>query len=130
MNITQERFRKIVTNDAGAYLSQVAVISAAIFTLIWFSSSAMAQGQSRSSISTKKETNKMSSARGEFDVKTIPQKIDNKEAEEAKLSRMSLDKQFHGGLEGTSKGEMIYTGTEVEGSGVYVALERITGTLG
>ena len=71
----------------------------------------------------------MNNAKGEFDVKTIPQKADNKEAEEAKLGRMSLDKEFHGGLKAISKGEMIYAGTDVEGSGVYVALERITGSL-
>lgn len=71
----------------------------------------------------------MSKAEGSFDVKTIPQKTDNKEAEDAKIGRMSLDKQFHGSLEGTSKGEMIYAGGSSESSGVYVALERVTGTL-
>ena len=72
----------------------------------------------------------MSNVAGAFDVKTIPQKADNKEAEEAKLGRMSLDKQFHGELEAISKGEMIYAGTETEGSAVYVALEKVTGSLG
>lgn len=67
---------------------------------------------------------------GAFEVKTIPQKTDNNEAESAKISRMSLDKEFLGDLKATSKGEMIFTGTDVEGSGVYVALERVTGTLG
>jgi hypothetical protein len=68
-------------------------------------------------------------ASGTFEVKITPQKPDNKEAESANLSRMSIDKQFKGDLEGTSKGEMMATGTEVKGSGVYVALERVTGTL-
>ena len=67
---------------------------------------------------------------GEFDVKVTPQKPDNKEAEAAGLSRMSLDKQFHGPLAATSKGEMLSYMTEVKGSGVYVAIERVTGTLG
>jgi hypothetical protein len=79
---------------------------------------------------TRKETKKMEHANGAFDVKTLPQKTDNPEAESAKLGRMSLDKQFHGLLEATSKGEMIYIGTDVEGSGGYVAIERITGKLG
>ena len=66
---------------------------------------------------------------GEFDVKVTPQKPDNKEAEAAGLGRMSIDKQFHGALAATSKGEMLSYMTEVKGSGVYVAIERVTGTL-
>jgi Protein of unknown function (DUF3224) len=66
---------------------------------------------------------------GEFEVKLNPQKPDNAEAESAGLSRMSLDKQFHGALEATSKGEMISIMTEVKGSGVYVAIERVSGAL-
>lgn len=68
-------------------------------------------------------------ATGTFDVKVNPQKPDNKEAEAANFSRMSLDKQFHGDLEATSKGEMLGAMGEVKGSGGYVALERVTGTL-
>jgi hypothetical protein len=66
---------------------------------------------------------------GEFEVKLNPQNPDNPEAESAGLSRMSLDKQFHGALEATSKGEMISIMTEVKGSGVYVAIERVSGAL-
>jgi hypothetical protein len=40
------------------------------------------------------------------------------------LGRRSIDKQFHGGLEATSKGEMLSAAT----SG-YVAIERVTGSL-
>src|SRR5262249_28279940 len=46
-------------------------------------------------------------ATGTFEVKLTPQKPDNKEAESAKIGRMSSDKQFHGDLEGTSAGEML-----------------------
>jgi hypothetical protein len=42
---------------------------------------------------------------------------------------MSLDKQFHGDLEATSKGEMLTAGTGVPGSAGYVAIERVDGTL-
>jgi hypothetical protein len=66
---------------------------------------------------------------GEFEVKLTPQKADNPEAESAGLSRMSLDKQFHGALAATSKGEMISVMSEVKGSGVYAAIERVTGKL-
>jgi hypothetical protein len=68
-------------------------------------------------------------ASGTFDVKVTPQKPDNPVAESAKLGRMSLDKQFHGDLEASSKGEMLAAMTEVKGSAGYVAIERTTGTL-
>lgn len=40
-----------------------------------------------------------------------------------------LDKQFHGDLQGSGKGEMFTAGTSVEGSAGYIARERITGVL-
>jgi len=69
-------------------------------------------------------------ASGTFDVKVTPQKPDNPEAEAANLGRMSLDKKFHGDLEATSKGEMLSAMSEVKGSAGYVAMERVSGTLG
>jgi Protein of unknown function (DUF3224) len=68
-------------------------------------------------------------ARGTFDVKVTPQKPDNKEAETANLERLSIDKEFHGDLEGTSTGEMLASRGEVKGSGGYVAMERVKATL-
>ncbi|HMD84944.1 MAG TPA: DUF3224 domain-containing protein [Terriglobia bacterium] len=68
-------------------------------------------------------------ASGTFDVELTPQQPDNKEAESAKLGRMSIDKKFCGDLEATSKGEMLSAMTEVKGSAGYVALERVSGTL-
>ncbi len=81
------------------------------------------------SIPAQKGTPMMKHASGTFDVKVTPQKPDNKEAEAAGFGRMSLDKQFHGDLEGTSKGEMLGAMTEVKGSAGYVAMERVTGML-
>lgn len=66
---------------------------------------------------------------GPFEVKILPQKPDNPPAEAANLGRMSIDKQFHGALEAASKGEMLSVMSEVKGSGAYVAIERVTGTL-
>jgi hypothetical protein len=71
----------------------------------------------------------MNHVTGVFDVKVTPQKPDNAPAEESKLGRMSIDKQFHGELEALSKGEMLSAMGEVKGSAVYVALERVTGKL-
>jgi len=45
------------------------------------------------------------------------------------LGRMSLDKQYHGDLEAAAKGEMLSAMSATEGSGVYVAIERVTGKL-
>ena len=66
---------------------------------------------------------------GRFDVKVLPQKPDNPQAESAGLGRMALDKQFHGDLEAASQGEMLSVLDRATGSGAYVAMERVTGTL-
>jgi hypothetical protein len=42
---------------------------------------------------------------------------------------MSLEKELHGDLEGTSKGQMLAAMSDVKGSGAYVAIERVNGTL-
>ena len=70
----------------------------------------------------------MTRAKGDFDVKLVPLGTDDK-AEDATVSGMSLTKQLHGDLEGTGKGQMLTASTDVQGSAVYVAIERITGTL-
>ncbi len=49
---------------------------------------------------------------------------------ESPIARMSLDKRFHGDLDGASTGEMLGFHTQTEGSAGYVALELVTGTLG
>jgi len=50
-------------------------------------------------------------------------------AEGVTLGRVSISKQFHGDLEGSSTVEMIGARTEIPGSAGYVAIERVTGTL-
>ena len=68
-------------------------------------------------------------AAGTFEVKIVPQKPDNPPAESAKLGRMSIDKQFQGDITGSSVGEMLSVLNDKRDSGVYVAIERVTGTL-
>jgi len=75
-----------------------------------------------------KETSMTTSATGTFDVKTAPQAPDEK-AGSSTIGRLLLDKQFHGDLEGTSKGQMLAFSSSVKGSAGYVALEEVTGTL-
>ena len=70
----------------------------------------------------------MSSAIGPFEVRLTP--LDPQPPlQPAPIGRMSLDKQFHGDLEATSKGTMLAAGTAVKGSAGYVAIELVTGTL-
>jgi len=68
-------------------------------------------------------------ATGTFDVKLTPQSNDTP-TEGSPLGRLTIDKQFHGDLEGTSKGEMLSAGSPtVKNSAGYVAVERVAGTL-
>ena len=67
-------------------------------------------------------------ASGSFDVKMKPLVTYNQD-EGASLGRMSVDKEFHGDLEGTSKGEMLSAGNPSSGFAGYVAIERVTGSL-
>ena len=68
-------------------------------------------------------------ATGPFDVTLTPQPADDY-ADGKSLARLTIYKQFHGDLEATSKGQMLSAMTEVKGSAGYVAIERVTGTLG
>ena len=65
-------------------------------------------------------------ATGPFDVKVTPQD-DN--SDDPLLSRMVLDKTYHGDLDATARGQMLAAGTAVKGSGAYVAIEKVSGTL-
>jgi hypothetical protein len=75
-----------------------------------------------------KESPVTNHARGTFDVKVSPQPPEEKVGDPT-VGRMALDKQFHGDLEGTSKGQMLAVGTDVKSSAGYVAMERVVGTL-
>jgi uncharacterized protein (TIGR02246 family) len=73
----------------------------------------------------KKEAPVPHSATGAFDVKMTPLKAEDGST----LARFALDKQYHGGLDGRSQGEMLTAGTAVKNSAGYVAFEMFTGTL-
>jgi hypothetical protein len=66
-------------------------------------------------------------ASGTFEVKLKPQTDEN--VGDPTVGRMSIDKQFHGDLEGSSKGQMLAVQGDVKGSAGYVAMERVSGTL-
>lgn len=95
---------------------------------IWLSLACVASADAQTSSQapaapTRQETVLTTRATGTFEVQLAPQET------AAPLGRMSIDKQFHGDLQGTSKGEMLAAMTAVEGSAAYVALEQVTGTL-
>jgi hypothetical protein len=75
-----------------------------------------------------KDNSMTARATGPFDVKLAPLDPANK-TDDSSLGRMSIDKQFHGDLEATGRGEMLTAGTAVKGSAGYVAIERVSGTL-
>jgi hypothetical protein len=67
-------------------------------------------------------------ASGTFEVKLAPQPPDDKVGDPT-VGRMSIEKQFHGDLEASSKGQMLTAMTDLKGSAGYVAIERVAGTL-
>ena len=72
-----------------------------------------------------KETLMTHHARGVFTVNVQPLTPAPAEG----LSRFSIDKQIHGDLEATTKGEMFSGGDPKQGEAGYVAIELVTGTL-
>jgi hypothetical protein len=86
-----------------------------------------AVSQSQSTNPAKKNSSVTMHAKGTFDVKVAP--VAEDKANGSTLGRYSLDKQYHGDLEASAKGEMLTAGSDVKGSGAYVAVERVTGTL-
>jgi uncharacterized protein DUF3224 len=110
--------------------AQMAGEALALLLCLAVDAGAAARGQDRSpspGLPSQKGTQTMH-AKGDFDVKLVPQAPEDK-TEGSTLGRMSIDKQYHGDLEGTSKGEMLSAMTGVKGSAGYVALERVTGKL-
>ncbi len=103
-----------------------AVVIACICLYPGFSAPATAQTQAPAPGDAPKGKVITMQAKGTFDVKLAPQED---KAADPTLTRLTIDKQFHGDLEGTSKGQMLGAGTDVKGSAGYVAIERVTGTL-
>ena len=66
-------------------------------------------------------------ASGTFDVKITPQSDEG--ISDPTVGRMSIDKVFHGDLDGTSLGQMLTAMTDVKDSAGYVAIERVKGVL-
>jgi hypothetical protein len=104
------------------------LISAIVIVAMSLVYSACAQTAPAQTPSAQKGTAMSARATGPFDVKVTPQPPEDKVGDPT-IGRMSLDKQYHGDLEATSKGQMLAVMTDVKGSAGYVAIERVTGTL-
>lgn len=76
--------------------------------------------------SIKKEPSMSEHATGTFEVKMTP--ADDK-SDDKTLGRMTIAKEWHGDLEGTSTGQMLTGGDVTKGSAGYVAIEKFTGTV-
>ena len=100
-------------------------LSVVLCLWIGFASAALAQANSTAP-HTPQEKPVTHHATGTFDVKLLPQ---TDEKADPTLGRMTIDKQFHGDIEGTSQGQMLTAMTATKGSAGYVAVERVTGTL-
>jgi hypothetical protein len=87
-----------------------------------------ARSQAPAANSTQKGASVSLHAAGTFDVKISPLPPEDSTGGAA-IGRYSIDKQFHGDLEGVSKGLMLGAGDPSTGTAGYVAMEYVTGTL-
>jgi len=76
-------------------------------------------------LAQQKETPMNHHARGTFTVSVKPLTPPPAEG----LGRFSIDKEIHGDLEATTKGEMFSGGDPKQGTAGYVVIEVVTGTL-
>ena len=67
-------------------------------------------------------------AKGTFKVKLQPLPLEGVD-KEARMGRMSIDKEIEGDLTATTRGQMLSAMTATEGSAGYVAIERVEGVL-
>ncbi|MCY7380187.1 MAG: DUF3224 domain-containing protein [Gemmatimonadaceae bacterium] len=104
------------------------VVVSSLALCLTFPGMVLAQSPARVPSASIREGSMMSRANGTFEVKVTPQSADGY-ADGATMGRLTLDKQFRGDLEGTSKGQMLTAITSVKGSAGYVAVELVSGTI-
>lgn len=95
-----------------------------IFLCFCIAGSVMTQTNSLESNQSK--TDMANHATGTFEVKLTPQ---NDNSEDKSLGRMTVEKQWHGEVEGMSNGQMLTGGDVKTGSAGYVAMEKFTGSV-
>jgi hypothetical protein len=111
------------TKTAAFFIKKTSRAAVLVLAALCLSPSTNAQ----TSNTAPKEKTMANHATGTFEVKLALQ--NDGKPEDSPIGRMLIDKQIHGDLEATSKGQMLAFSTEVKGSAGYVAMERVTGTL-
>jgi hypothetical protein len=116
---------RFVPLSRSEFINLATALTLAIAALLFFPPHTAAQNNASPPAQKGTPTTMPTHVTGPFDVKLTPQddKLD------PTLGRMTIDKQFHGDLEATSKGQMLTAMSDVKGSAGYVAVERVTGTL-
>lgn len=99
----------------------VLAISTLCFVSFSFGQTGTKSGKTEVKIVTKRAT-------GTFEVKVIPVAAEENVGDPT-IGRLALDKQFGGSLIASSKGQMLGFQGEPTGTGGYVAMERVNGTL-
>jgi hypothetical protein len=74
------------------------------------------------------EEHQLMHASGYFDVTLAPQAADNPQVNSAQIERLSIDKKYHGDVQGTSTGQMQAIRDDRD-TGAYVALEKVVASL-
>lgn len=87
----------------------------------------LAASLSASNVNTSEEHFLMH-ASGYFDVTLAPQAADNPQVRTAQIDRLSIDKKYHGDVQGTSTGQMQAIRDD-QNTGAYVALEKVVASL-
>ena len=109
-------------------MSTPTVRAFALATGMALATALLAQSPKPAAQAPTKEVRVTTVAKGSFEVSLAPL-TEGARKEAWGPNRMSLDKTFKGGLEATSQGEMAAAMTEVQGSGGYTAIEKVSGRL-
>lgn len=112
----------------GSRVRGTAGVMMGVWLILTSASVTRGQAQATDPTAVQREAILTTHATGTFDVKLVPLTTSDS-SEGTLLGRFSIDKQWLGDLEGTSRGEMLTGATGVKGSAGYVAIERVSGTL-
>ncbi len=98
--------------------------SAAMVLLAVLFPAAISMAQTTSPVTTEQGRRMIQEAKGKFDVETKPEAT-----LDGGVGRFSINKTFHGDIEGRGTGEMLAARTATHGSAGYVLVEHVTGTV-
>src|SRR6267154_6269734 len=97
------------------------VKAAVIVIILFLGLGTYARTHSRINNRFERETTMTNHAKGTCEGKMTPQED---KTLDANMGRMTGDKELHGDIEGTGKGQMLYAHGDNKESGAYVAIEK------